>query len=91
MAFITTLITAITAVSALAPAAFRGVAEHRWLVGVSLLGLSLLHGLHAHAPWLFWSWVCFFSSRSVSCSCGLPPPPSAAGQRASVRGGGGSS
>jgi hypothetical protein len=54
MELITTLITAITAVSALAPAAFRWVAEHRWLVGFRLLGLSLLHGLHAHAPWLFW-------------------------------------
>lgn len=53
MEFITTLIAAITAVSALVPAAFRWVAEHRWLVGFSLLGLYLLHDLHAHAPWLF--------------------------------------
>jgi hypothetical protein len=59
MEFITTLITAITAVSALAPAAFRWVAEHRWLVGFRLLGLSLLLCLHARAPWLFWTMVLF--------------------------------
>jgi hypothetical protein len=59
MAFITTLIAAITAVSALAPAAFRWVAAHRWLVGFSLLGFYLLHGLHARAPWLFWVMILF--------------------------------
>jgi hypothetical protein len=59
MEFITTLIAVITAVSALAPAAFRGVAEHCWLAGCSLLGLHLLHGLHAHAAWLFWTMVLF--------------------------------
>jgi hypothetical protein len=59
MEFITTLIAAITAVSAFVPAAFRWVAEHRWLVGFSLLGLYLLHDLHAHAPWLFWVMILF--------------------------------
>jgi hypothetical protein len=59
MELIHTLIATITAVSALAPAAFRWVAEHRWLVGFSLLGLYLLHGLHEHTPWLFWVMVLF--------------------------------
>jgi hypothetical protein len=59
MEFITTLIAAITAVSALAPAAFRGVAEHRWLAGYSLLGVYLLYGLHEHAPGLFWTMILF--------------------------------
>jgi hypothetical protein len=57
--FIEILIAAITAVSALAAAAFRWVAEHRWLAGFSLLGLYLLHGLHEHTPWLFWVMVLF--------------------------------
>jgi hypothetical protein len=48
--FITTLIAAMTAGSALAAAAFRRVAEHRWLAGISLLGVYLLQSLHAHAP-----------------------------------------
>jgi hypothetical protein len=59
MEFITTLIAAITAISALAAAAFRWVAAHRWLAGVSLLSLYLLHGLHAHTPWLFWVMILF--------------------------------
>jgi hypothetical protein len=59
MGFITTLITAITAVSAFTPVAIHYLVEDGWLAGVGLLGLSLLLCLHARAPWLFWTMVLF--------------------------------
>jgi hypothetical protein len=59
MEFITALIAAITAGQTLTFAAIRSLAQDRWLAGVNLLGLYLLHGLHAHAPGLFWVMVLF--------------------------------
>ncbi len=59
MEFITTLIAAITAGQTLTFAAIHSLAQERWLVGVSLLGVYLLHGLHARAPWLLWVMVLF--------------------------------
>jgi hypothetical protein len=52
MEVIATLITAITF-------------EDEWLAGFGLLGVYLLHGLHTHAPGLFWG-LCLFLCLPIS-------------------------
>jgi hypothetical protein len=59
VAFIETLIAAITAGQTLTFAAIRSVAQKRWLADCSLLGLYRLLCLHEHTPGLFWTMVLF--------------------------------
>jgi hypothetical protein len=61
MEVITTLMTAITAGPPLTQPALYASLEEGWLALLDLLGIYLLHGLHARAPGLFWGlFLCLF-------------------------------